>query len=383
MKCRLANICVFIFALLAFIESRADMIYVPVKQLKDNWLVFDERYETYVPFVVSVHGRRDVLHMLVDPNLYQDQYLSFKAQNGLSVFFNNKIYSTYFNESTIQIPLELIKHVGGGKPVAVSFEGNYELLPIRSIAISVLKRESETVVSPNDDESMVTMAISRPDSAFASQYLLVVLIVLGSYIFQKYASFKTFQYIYNPLILIGKERFDDLSAHSDMDKFQLIYMVMNCLCLSLIIVTGFYSLEQLEDFNLLKEVGTLTFLLLAGYFIKYIFLVFCGFVFNVPKLVKIQFFEFLRLTLIFSLILFIITLIFFSPFSVMPEMSRLVFDYSVFVLLVFLIVKIGFTLKTAGHFQNVYLISYLCITEILPVLFFYRIYFNAGYILNL
>lgn len=218
---------------------------------------------------------------------------------------------------------------------------------------------------------------------FASQYLIVVLIVLGSYIFQKYASYKTFQYIYNPLILIGKERFDDLSAHSDMDKFQLIYMVMNCLCLSLIIVTGFYAPLELEDFNFLKEVGMLTFLLLAGYFIKYIFLVFCGFVFNVPKLVKIQFFEFLRLTLIFSLILFVITLIFFSPFSVLPQMSRLVFDYSVFILLLFLLLKIGLTLKTAGHFQNVYLISYLCITEILPVLFFYRIYFQAGYILNL
>ncbi len=370
------------FTLLMNITAYAENVYFPIKSLSDQWQVYDEKYDAYVPYINSRHKNHNTISLLIDPLEYKGLFVRYYASRGLSVFFDNKIYKNYFTEGYDEISYDLLNKVKKDKRVLLTFVGPKDILPFKSTSIVSVKHVLNGNESLQADSNEV-LVIPRDNINYSSYYLLMILFVCAAYIFQKYASYTTFVYIYNPKSLIGRERMDELNAHSDLDKFQIIYMILNCVCMSMVIITGYYRNPSLIEKSFIGEVLSLSTLLLMGYAAKYVFLQICGFVFDVPKLVKVQYFEFLRLTLIFSLAMFLMTLLFFSPFAVLPSISRVVFDYCAFALLLMLILKIGFMLKKASTFQNMYLISYLCITEILPVMFFYRIYFQVGYFLNL
>ena len=96
---------------------------------------------------------------------------------------------------------------------------------------------------------------------------------------------------------------------------------------------------------------------------------------NFEKIAQIHFFDFIRLSMIFaSFTLIVLTIIFFIRF----DYQLMPFTIVLYAFIAFLIVRMGIVLLkliAGSTFRKVHLISYLCTTEILPLLIGIRIFF--------
>jgi hypothetical protein len=64
-----------------------------VKDLSDEWMVFDKKYNSYIPYLDSSRQTYTISRKL-DLEKYKDYNLNFTADPGLGLFINNKLYYT-------------------------------------------------------------------------------------------------------------------------------------------------------------------------------------------------------------------------------------------------------------------------------------------------
>jgi hypothetical protein len=101
------------------------------------------------------------------------------------------------------------------------------------------------------------------------------------------------------------------------------------------------------------------------YFVKYIFLETIGWIFNLSTIVKIQYYELLKFFFKFNLFVVPLCLVLRSINYIGFPPSYLAFFILISLLIILL--RISFLIFKLTPFRNLYLFSYLCTTEILPL----------------
>ena len=100
---------------------------------------------------------------------------------------------------------------------------------------------------------------------------------------------------------------------------------------------------------------------------KFIYLHLLGWIFNVSELVKVQFYELIKVSLKFNLLLTVLTTaVYFSSYFHL-KMSFEYFIYFTIFSLAVVLLRVGHLSFKLSGFRNIYLFSYLCATEILPL----------------
>lgn len=109
--------------------------------------------------------------------------------------------------------------------------------------------------------------------------------------------------------------------------------------------------------------------LIAGFVLgKYIFLELMGYIFDVTSLVMVQYREFIRTILFMGLFLPLVMLLYLSFNQTLPETVLWVSNGVVSLMLVGTVFQIARTLNRRASLLNLHLFSYLCATEVIPLI---------------
>ena len=63
---------------------------IPVEHLNPSWLVFNDSYKTYVPYIPSGESPK-VLYYSLKPVKFEYDTLQFMSDNGLCVYYNYRL----------------------------------------------------------------------------------------------------------------------------------------------------------------------------------------------------------------------------------------------------------------------------------------------------
>ncbi|HEX8428771.1 MAG TPA: DUF4271 domain-containing protein [Hymenobacter sp.] len=109
--------------------------------------------------------------------------------------------------------------------------------------------------------------------------------------------------------------------------------------------------------------------LIAGFVLgKYMFLELLGYIFDVGELVLIQYREFIRTILFLGLFLPLVMLLYLGLNQTLPEAVLWISNGVVSLLLVGTVIRVARTLHRKTSLLNLHLFSYLCATEVIPLI---------------
>ena len=120
----------------------------------------------------------------------------------------------------------------------------------------------------------------------------------------------------------------------------------------------------------------LALLFAACFFIlKYSLLLIGGYIFNRVEMAKIHYDEFVWANIFYSLLLFLASWILFYQFpNSLQTVAKSVY-WIFFIIVSFGIIRIWFVIKSRITVKNIYLFSYICVTELIPLIILVKIYF--------
>lgn len=342
-----------------------------VSQLNQDWLYYNQQYKTFFPYLKeNREDRVNSISQLVDLNRYQSYNLNFIASPGLSLFIDQKL--VYRNTSdTIEytkIKIGEITHKADTDKELITFyhpEGN---LPVHDFYIG---NAAVATISLEVTQS-ASIAFSRNIGSRQNMFVVIFLSMLALFAIIKNRYPKKFYEF---------TRFDTIIPSMDEDMVWdlssvpvLLFVFINSLCSALILflIQEEFNLDTLHFLNVFSGNPVLGILTVSGgfflvYIMKYIYLNIAGWIFNLSGLVKIQFFELMKVSLKINLFLTVLTMISYCSSYFHVGLSFDYFFYFTIISLLIVLMRVGYLSFKLSGFRNIYLFSYLCTTEILPL----------------
>jgi hypothetical protein len=342
---------------------------VVVSDLKDDWMYFNNEYNTFFPLLSNEKRKLSSVSQLVDLKKYSLYKLNFEACPGLSFYVNNKL--VYNNSSAqtreVSIGIDSLPKSTGNEKDLLSFYNPSGKLPINHTFIGTISK----VGTETNLEKGMTLHPRNIDSSH-SYFIIFFLIIITGIAVLKNRYPKKFYELFHFSNLIPEM---DENVVWDLSSFPiLLFIVINSLCVALIlfVINNQFGLNSTHLLNILDMKSVVGILMVTGaffliYLIKYFQLKVAGWIFNLKEIVKIQFFELMKVSLKINMFLTVLILIFYSSGYFKLKIGFDYFIYFTIFSLLIVLFRVGYLTFTLTGFRNIYLFSYLCTTEIVPL----------------
>lgn len=351
--------------------------YFLVHDYHDDWQVYNDRMKAYIPYISEQHLGYPSHTVFCDIQSNRGYNILVYAQKADNFLFINgslrqkipvgkwivlsvdSLYRAY-EQPTIYITLYGSNNIED-KKLMLGYKRSLNQKPI-------VLAESGITAKPR------TPAPYRNYIVLVSMFILVFFSYLSnSYIraFQRYFNFKD---LFNTFV-----REQSFLINKPLNRMNVMFIILLSLIISL-----FYMLLQSKGIHvfggrtILQEGDTLG-VLLSNYFrislavfvilvMKYFFIGLVGQLFNLEKVVDLHYFKIIQASSLFYSALVIVLLVLFMGYF--PHD----FNWQVYLftpIVVFYLIRffiLYFTIIRSIPIQSLYLISYLCIVEILPVI---------------
>ena len=339
-------------------SSKAEKV---IYNFAQNWLRYDKYYESYLPLKSSELKNCKSIHQIIQVEKYKNYNLSFPATKGLVLFVNNKLVYKKISgeEEEIRIPVNSLQTDENGEAI-LTFYNEDEKLPIYTAAIT-----NDVIISKEAHQENKNLILFRNmNNEFSDDFVLfltiVALFILFKQIYPKeYLRYYSFRV---------QENIDHLLP-SSFSIPSLWMALINGLTISFLI----YILKMNEViFNPSPSLlnGTLYILLfyLIFYVGRYFYLTGIAWLFNYSKLVTAQFAEYTRWLEIVSLTAAVLLFGIEASGIIKLSIKPITLYYSLIIVLILCVIKVIFLFFRLVTHRNLYLFSYICAAEILPLI---------------
>jgi hypothetical protein len=372
---------VFLIGLPLLLSGQNQSILVPVEDLRSQWLTVDRTGEHYVPFIQGGALNYPVLGLILDQVEGAGLTFSVCVPEGTSVFINNTIIYRTDTAGCLYYDLDSLKSAYGNKSLFFSlFKKN---LDPGSISTTLMSRRP---ASDLQGQTNKTIQITRRyKDQFADFFVVAILLVAAFYAFliNRYPKGNKDYFNFSKAFSLTLKE-EKVLTQRNMGTANILFFCLYGMIIALVIILFwkvFDGIPELFEFISLSTFRSSLFGWLALSAIafcvvelKYLLIKILSSLLNVGKIAQIHFFDFIRIGLIFVST----TLIAASAFYLSSIDRSMVFTVLLYIFVFLLGVRIMillFKLIGEGSFRKIHLISYLCTTEILPLLIGIRIFF--------
>ncbi len=355
--------------------------WTTIVDLEKNWLTVDRSGEHYQPYVRGASLHYPVIGLMLDMEVQSGLVLECCLPVGTSIFINNKIIQQSVEANCLYFDFDSLQDQYDRKGLFMSFY-HRSLNPNNLITRLLAKNDQHQVGETTENIAQVR---KRADSSFTDFYIIAVLIILGFYAFlsnrhpKANRDFFNLSKAFSPTL---KE--EKILTQRNMSSANALFLWGHSMAISLVIILFWNVLggiPQVFNFISLQSFGnsliswlSLTVIVYASLGLKYLLIKTLCSLLNFQKIALIHFFDFMRLSMIFvSFTFLILTVIHFTggqyqvaPYKIMVYVFIMLLGARILVLLLKLIAGSGF--------RKIHLISYLCTTEILPLLIGIRVF---------
>ncbi|MBO9612411.1 MAG: DUF4271 domain-containing protein [Dyadobacter sp.] len=352
--------------------------FFPVYNYQDDWLVYNEQYKNYVPFSQGVNEGTRFASLYIDLVKNRRYSLLVHSENESYLFLEGALQNRIAAGKWQELNLDSLYRLYHKDELLLTLYGSPGIADKTVIICNKKKRTDSESIGPARSGFINIKPIAfTPFGTFAGIALIIILI-LNAWIFN--LNPLSFIRLINPIEFFNNDPRDQLSKinkpysntviffvaiSSMMMGFTVIYLSINRLNLfsvSTILSDKVNTAQILGDFCILSVI----FFLLI--YVKYIFMVLAGNMLNLDKQVDIIFIKIVQSTYLFYALVFLAIFGLYSNHINWLEASR------PYILLPFLFfyaarfVALYVVAKPAGSLINLYLFSYLCVIEIIPLI---------------
>ena len=370
-----------IFVGFSLASTAQDSELVAVKDLRNQWLTVDRSGDQYIPYIDGRSLNYPVLGLILDKGESTGLTLNACIPAGTSVFVNNMIVFRADSERCLLYNVDSLMARYESTSLFLSFYKN-NLDPTAVTTTLMTRQPVHAQQGPVNPTLQIT---KRAQNQFADFYVVAILLVAGFYAFlinrypKGHRDFFNFSKAFS---LTLKE--EKVLTQRNMGTANILFFVLYGMAMALVIVLFWEIFDGIPEIFSFISLSTfksclvgwliLSFIAFCVVELKYLLIRVVSSLLNVDKIAQIHFFDFVRIGLIFiGITLLAASILYLSRIEIQVVFTTLL--YLFVILLGIRIVILLFKLIGDTSFRKIHLISYLCTTEILPLLIGIRIFF--------
>ena len=373
MKSKILIFCISFFSVLLSLAQEQN--YYEIKNFSKSWYTFDEDEKSFVPVVNKNESTSKAHTFFVEAKKFKPFYLILKQSKYDGMMLINGTFHTKIEaEKEYIIPVKNL--LAKSDEVAITIFGSNDVSDKMAFVGSKIKSAKISEVSRDDllKQKTKEKAPFKNEAIIILNGLLIFVAVLSginSKAFSEYFSLKE--------LMITKVRDFSFLVNKPLNRVNIGYSFFLSLLISLFILLFASNKIFLFQNPLRLRYDSPAYLFMLFYIgsavvifilhlLKYYFLNFSANLFGISKLAKLHYFKNIQFS-IFTFIGLVVLSFCVKSFSNENQAAALnfilllaLFAYILRVILVY------FTILQSSKTQVLYIISYLCIVEIIPLL---------------
>jgi hypothetical protein len=361
-----------------FADTQPANAYQVVQNLEEQWLVYDKEYQGYVPFLKEMHGTPAAVYLELNLDSYRGYILQITNTQEVYMFIQAKLYQHIAAHQQVMLNIDSLRNTQQKPVVLISLynHSGHAILPV----VAMVRKVSASSESNLAGETNLTPLKPVNRSGLSNFIILAALLIVSLYAFLWNYHPKAFHSYYNfkSLFTLSLKE-DTVFISRPLSRISLLFIVAHSMLLSFLYMVVQKSAGGLALKDRYLEAATSFFDLFSYFFIatsivfilvisKYIFISLLGNLFNLSKVVHMHFFEYLLYSRIFyTIIVAAVFVVYISYPALLPQ----AIEEIIFLIIVFNFIRlfiINFALNRVTSVKNLYLFSYLCATELTPLL---------------
>jgi hypothetical protein len=352
--------------------------FFPIYNYQNDWLVYNSQYKNYVPFSQGINEGARFVSLYIDLVKNRRYSLLLNSDNESYLFLEGALQNKISAGQWQELSVDSLHKIYKKDELLLTIYGSPGIGD-KTVLLCHEKKRNEKGITANTSSNFINIKpISfSPFGNFAA-IALVIMLILNAWIFN--LNPLSFIRLINPIEFFNNDPRDQLSKinkpysntviffviiSSMMMSFLVLFFTANKLNLfsvSTILSEKSNTIQVLGDFSML----TLIFFLLI--YAKYICMVLAGNMLNLDKQVDIIFIKIVQSTYLFYAAVFL--LVFTLGFNHINWLdgvrSYILLPFMFFYIARFLALYV--VTKPPGALINLYLFSYLCVIEIIPLI---------------
>lgn len=365
----------FLFSLIMIHVSQAqrqnNQDYYLLKDLKTEWMVYDNKNHFLIPYMTAIAATSPVIHFWIETEENLSNLISIEYPENCGIFIQDKLIDYFEKPGQVVYPVDSLDKLYKTDSLFFSIYLPAGMDRLKTVLLSS-KKVSATDMSAG--EFMKIRKVKRPRFSEFVKVSVILLVVLITFLYN--ASHRQFIQYFNISRSFSRVSTDEFLARTaSFSKTDFLYMLVMSVLMAFHILMITYHRDQYksyEELTSLSDPFAGWILLFPVIFIWYMFRILIinifSNLFRIRDMQPIHMFELIRVTDFFSLAALIFTILAFFVF-------RLSFDsYSNLLIAGFLgfnflrlsIIAIKFLNSTT--YKKLYLITYLCISELIPLI---------------
>jgi hypothetical protein len=352
-----------------------DNAFYLVHDYQNDWQVFDDKYKAYVPYVRELHKGYNSFSLFFDVENYKGYKVLYFSEKENYLFLDASLQKKLPVSSWVILDVDSLQEVFGKTKLFLTIYGTNT--NVEDINIQVGNKISKAQKAVQMGSSLLTI-LPREISPFQNFFVFGLIFLACFYAFL--FNFKSFERFFSirDLLTISK-RDDSFVVNKPFDLGNILFVVNLSLTLSFIFMLITHEKTDLfSASNILKDgetLGTLllnfleiSFIVFVSLLFKYLALRVLSNLYRLDNITNIHYFKIIQASSLFFLIILVVLT--FSTVSV-PNIVRNAQEYLFIPISLFYIGRLAllyFAINKMTTLKNLYLFSYLCIVELIPLI---------------
>lgn len=362
-------------------EGKYNIIY----DFSRDWLTYSHDLEAYIPYFKTDNNQTKNSSLKINLDDYPNAFLIVKNNTeNCFLFFNETLEKQLEKGKWYVFETKNIKS-GTGKPeLVLTFFGKNSPEDIKVFAGFPNNVTQQTKnLEENSKFNLVPRDFGPISSSMAIIFILNV--VMFSFLSSNYTkAYKKYYNIYDLTSVNINENSFMVSRPLDRPNmlFVILLSIMGGFLVILIQKSGF---QIFSDSFIYKSGNTfgivisnyfkISLLIFIAFIIKYFYLLTFGKLFNIEKLVDFHYFKIIQSSIFFFTFCILFTLIVQNLYIDLSSNIKPLIQGSFTIFYILRTVLVYFTINRKGNIKTLYLISYLCIVELFPIILGIQIFF--------
>ncbi len=370
-------------AKLTFATPTDSINYIFFKDLQSEWQVFDDKYKAYVPYISSRHKGTKTISFWLDTEKFRHYHLIIKLKKDEYLFINQQLHQIINKDGWHSYKIDSLQDISSNKKIFLTFYNKSASVGLTDSFIGVF---SGKIITKKVIKSTATslqeyfkQKINNPKTN--------IIVFVGILIFAFYTLLwniypRHFYNFLNIKKLFSLARREDENALNKPLSAGNILFVAGCIFLASYFGLMFQEVQSYKLPFLVREGSIFVdmynyflFILLFGALIagKFILIVFLERLLGLDKISNAHFYEHVRFSQILYVLLCGLGLYYFivNPYNILnfKTLASVILLFGFIARSIFLWIHVN---KISGM-RNIYLISYLCASEIIPLLIYIKL----------
>jgi hypothetical protein len=368
------------------LSSRSSMVTQvnTVRDLRDRLLVYDAEYGTYIPFIEELHAGYNAVHCWIGKNEYQGYLLNLTTVPDLCLLVNQRLYKHYTQRDVVEVNIGKFETAQDNKQIFLTFYHPQSAYRAIGEPRLVYKTEVPAVTYQLARHTVDYKPFVRSTTRLNNLFVICFVALLAMYVGIKNFSPSLFFSFFNVKGMLSQNIVEYGGVlRKSLNRSTVLIIVGNSLCIGFVLLL---IQQGLIASGLSQKPAQETLFDFAGLFLRYsaiglMYYVFkfglvygMGFLFRIGNFSNAHYYEFIRYSTITSVILLLVAFFQYNTYFFSQELFFEVVKIIVFGLIIMRIIKVALMLNSSIPFRNLYLFSYLCGTELIPIVIIAKYY---------